>query len=740
MGNLMPILIKGEKLATDAKKIRGGGPVKLPYTYEESRERIIEDINDISKTIVEEKKYFLEDEIILSVKMSEKFLAKSYKPEFLEKKEKMKFVGARIYKREKDDNNEEIKSKLYFIKCSKDNLEWFLKDLEEDVLKKTQRDELRKIEKIDILSSEEKKLGFNLDDDVEINVEIILHPIDKNTDFAIKEITDFLMDGFTVKKYENGPIFILGNIEKKNIDQIAKFNFLRTVHPMRNIELPEVRTNDKIKLPKKPKATGSKKIKVGVFDGGVNSNNKYLEKFVNENNVASLPSCEEYLEHGNNVCASVLYGSLNKYLDTDILEEPKCFVESFRVLPEKNMYIVIDNIEKIVNDRSDIDIFNISFGPRGPILDDQINRFTYALDKLALKGKVFCIAVGNDGDVTSPFNRIQVPSDSVNNIGVGAYSEYNNDIYRATYSCVGKGREGAKIKPDVLEFGGDSRNLFQSININGDSRTVTAGTSFASPVVAKKLAELRWLSSDIDTLAGRTLLIHSAENKLNNAIEEGFGIVKNDIADIINCNEKKVTVLYRGSIFPTRSMKLPIPIPSNIDKNATIKFSWTICTITDINTLDSDLYTNKCIEDTFYPNSNKYSFRKGSKSKNKDLIKDEAEIGSLLSQGYTKSINPVSGQANYRTEEERRLDFKWDTITRKTINKRSSSVSNPSIILTATARDENDLARLEFCVVATIEISKYKGNLYEDIQNEYDILTPAQVDIEIENKIQNRVK
>ena len=69
-------------------------------------------------------------------------------------------------------------------------------------------------------------------------------------------------------------------------------------------------------------------------------------------------------------------------------------------------------------------LYNLSFGPRGAIVDDDISHFTYALDRLSMlpHHPLFCVAVGNDGDLPYPFNRIQAPSDLVNGLGIGAYT------------------------------------------------------------------------------------------------------------------------------------------------------------------------------------------------------------------------------------------------------------------------------------------------------------------------------
>lgn len=731
----MPILANGEKLAKEITKGKSGGPKNLPYTYEEAKKRITNDMNNLSNEIKEHSELYLENELIINVRMAENFIAKSYLPSIFNKKESMEFVGARIYNRKIIDNKE-IKSKLYFVKCSKDNLDWFMNDLNIDNFNDTQIKQLRSIEKIDILNAEEKTLGFD-EKKEEYEVEIVLHPLKYEKTIALTKLNNYLEEGSIIKEYENGPIFILAKVKQKNLLNISKYNFLRTIHPMREINLPELRTFEGSNLPRIPESKEiNNKIKIGVFDGGANDENIYLKPYLKNYDLASLPSEENTLQHGNAVCGTVLYGEINRYKNEEQLPVPKCTVESFRVLPEKNLYTVIDNIESTVNSRDDIDIYNISFGPRGPILDDQINRFTYSLDKLALKNKIFCIAVGNDGKVMKPFNRIQAPSDAVNCIGVGSYSKFDGEIYRAEYSCIGEGREGGKLKPDLLAFGGDERNLFQAISLDGTSRLMTAGTSFSSPIVAGKVGEISQVSEELDPIMARTLLIHSAHKELNNGEEEGFGILEDNIENIIKCSENKVTILYKGFIIPSRCIKLPIPLPDISNQTGTINFNWTICTLTDVSTLDSDLYTNSCIEETFYPNSNMFSFtKKGEKAVKIDIRNQTELVNKLEVLGYKKSKNPIGDTAKRRNELQRRLDYKWDTISRKTKGKKIDGVNDPFLIISALSRDEGDLRKVRFSVAITVEMKKYNGNMYADILNKYQVLEPIHIEQEIALKI-----
>ena len=528
-----------------------------------------------------------------------------------------------------------------------------------------------------------------------------------------------------------------------------KYNPLRSIKPMRDDWEEQIRVSSMIApAPKLPDNIMKSSIKVGVFDGGVQSGTKLLDPYVENYDMVRAEPTEASLDHGANVCGAVLYGTgLVGKMETDTVDNPVVSVESFRVFPaaktdnpeaDYQMYTTIDIIEKVVTERPDIRIYNLSFGPRGAIFDDEINRFTYVCDRLTYAvddgeiNPLFCIAAGNDGTLESPFNRVQSPADMVNGLAVGAYTlSPLNDKYRAPYSCVGPGREGAKIKPDILEFGGYTDRPFISTK-SGNLIMGTAGTSLAAPVVAGKIGRLMAASDQIVPHLGRALLIHSAESQgLEGNVENGFGFCLDGVEDILNCSDNKVTILYEGEITSSATVKLPIFAPgiSEIHGNADIK--WTICTVVNPNINDPDAYTNNCIEDTFYPNDMRFPFRKGTSEKKLNLLKDADIVVAreLIKEGYIKSELPVSKPAkkHFAEADLRNSDFKWDTIIRKDVRMRCSSLLNPFISLHAIGRDEYEHEKIKYFVVITIDIPNFKGSLYDQILQTYENLLPIQI-------------
>jgi hypothetical protein len=486
--------------------------------------------------------------------------------------------------------------------------------------------------------------------------------------------------------------------------------------------------------PNPPAGNSRSRIKIGMFDGGVDVTNSFLQNHVKENIYTSIISPQEYIQHGTAVAGVILYGPLNGYDVGSRLPQPAVSVESFRVLPisdpaDIDLYEAIDKIEDIVPARNDIDVYNLSFGPCGPILDDDISRFTYVLDDLAWNyRKLFVVAVGNDGDLASPNNRIQSPSDIVNGLGVGAFT-YNTsgDPVRARYSCIGYGREGCKVKPDVTAFGGDENRPFHVISLTPGKKMLTMGTSFSSPIIAGKAGEMLGRCDLFSPLVARTLLIHSATNPNGPDVELGYGIIEKSAEEIMSCTQNAVSVVYASSIRPTNYAKLPIPFPLNIEYSGTVEISWTIAVLSKANPLHVEDYTQSAVEDIFYPHDQKYRFSKEGRAVIKHIVHDADEISQLISEGWTRSVLPVSrSMENFQTEQARRAELKWDTVVKRWDSMRVSSLRNPFLVLHGMGRNGNT-DRLDYAVIVTISAPRYQGNLYEDILAENRLLEPIAI-------------
>lgn len=744
-----PIIANGELYVESVIKKSSPSKKSYPHEYAEAKTNLINDLEVIydmfSTNSNSSDEIFIKDKVIC-FRLEPKFEAKSYVPEtIISAVQDMKIIGGRQY-----SIDDETHAKLYFVKTTLNSvreLQNILKNGEKDDIQ-TWQHQVQSLHSVDLLSPNEKVLGFD-DEWFEGSIEVVLHPLGDDVRDSIGAFFDTIKlpkEKAKVKVYEDGLTFINVMCNKKQLYDISHLNILRTIHPLGLIEIEPMRSDFKLFQAPVVEDTGKvSKIKVGVFDGGANENHPLLKNYVSNIEAASSEADEDCISHGTAVCGIVLHGCLTE-TPGHTLPTPCVSVNSYRVLPIKDkhdidLYEVIDLIESVVPYESDTNLYNVSLGPKGAILDDCISRFTYALDRLTYKvenngiNPLFCIAVGNDGDLPFPYNRIQSPSDMVNGLAVGAYT-FSNDgsKKKAYYSCIGEGREGAKIKPDILEFGGSSDHPFIVAANNKDGVSGKIGTSFSSPLVVHKIGELMAKSKNITPHMGRTLLIHSAEfNEQIPLVEQGFGFCTCDVENILTCEDNDVTILYSDTLHAANTVKLPVFAPQINNVSGNVEITWTIATIVDPCANDVDAYTNNCIEDTFYPNDMIFNFSKpgisGSKRLNLMDSQQKKKADELIKNGYKQSTLPVSKSAKRFASETdlRSNDLKWDTIIRKSQRMRGSSLSNPFITLHAMSRNDFEDINIKYFVAVQIKVPKYKGSLYNAILQENRNLSPIEI-------------
>jgi len=746
----LPILAKGEEYI-EVEKPRNGAPTdesKLPK-FQDAKENLIQQIDTTRSLIKNIPDELRVSDIILSMDLLPGYYAKSYYPTNLLRYSGVQDVGSKNTPvRIKDEKNKEhfTMVKTVFIRASDDELEYFsdyLKSSSE--YKKGFISDLRRIEKFTIPNNSNIIERFPETWDFG-RVEFILHPFGETEPEVIEKFFT-LMKGMDVeiskvkyKSYYPGPTFFSVKCAREQLIKLLKYNPIRAAHPLEFRAMQNFsRTLSTFSLPKPSEGNIKSKIIVGMFDGGVDDSNSLLKGYVIEKDPIGSLSIDDYLEHGTAVAGTLLYGNLQKYSDKDVLPIPAVIVDSYRVLPPSDpmdidLYEAIDVIEEIVPKRPDIKVYNLSMGPYGPI-EDEVSRFTYALDSLSGEGeRLFCVAVGNDGDLPDEQSRrIQAPSDTVNGLGVGAFTWGEKDnIERAPYSCIGEGREGCKIKPDIVAFGGSSKHPFHLVGMKGGRKLLSQGTSFSTPLVTSKVAELIGRCNVADPLVARALIVHSAKHP--DSIHDkylGYGAIPDSLEEILGCEENRVTILYKQRMLPTRFAKVPIPFIGNIQNSSSVEISWTIAIATKLNPNHTGDYTNHCIEDTFYPSAYRYEFQSPDKKRKvlRNLILDKEEINQLVSEGWIQSKNPKSESGNqYQTEDERRANFKWDTIAKKSKTMRWSSLESPYIVLHAMERNNpQDMEFINYAIAVTVHYKKYAGNAYEETVKQYSKLEASRI-------------
>jgi len=768
-----PILYKGELYSKIVTKKTFVPPSEPPLTFEEARLKIISDIAETQEAIRSlPKESKLPNELILCLRVQPKYSAKSFYPKGLFTNHSgIEEIGSRIWKSkessEEKSEKEETFGKMFFVRATEPALINFQKKLyqSESSHSKDFALDIRRLSEINLLSSEEQVVGFD-DQWKEGYLEAVIHPLELDSDIALERVKKILktqkanLDTFRFKRYGEGVTFFSVYGNNQIVSSLTGFNALRTMHPLLQRDLPDLTRGTMVKgLPLPPVFTTKPKVKVGIIDGGVRPGNKYLDNYVEIIDSVLNPSVEAGLEHGSQVTSAALYGPLNEYKNTDQLPEPIVSAKSFRVIesnplaaldPDKyrNMYDIIDSIEKIVPAHKDLNVYNLSLGPRGPIYDDHITRFTFSLDLLSKEYNVlFCVAVGNDGKMKD-YNRIQAPSDMVNGLAIGAYTVVDGKKARADYSCIGPGREGNKLKPDLLEFGGCERKPIQLIASQNDSRSYTSGTSFASPIISSVAAQLIGNSKgNIDALIARGLLIHSAfVANAAHSVEVGHGLLPENVANIVTCPDKSYTLIYQGEVEPGKYVQFDIPW-INGEITESVKFKWTTVVLTNIDCQSPDDYTTSSIETTFYLNSQLYNFSspRGSRKKQTkklDVVANAAEVSDLLSNGWTQSEFPAtdSGENPFKQEYELRKDLKWDSVDCRSKGKRGSSVKSPMFLVHAMNRGKrNNKGKVKFALILTVEAPRAKVDMYSRIVNNanFSALQPLKVELKSNVRVGN---
>ena len=766
------ILGNGERLVKAVEKPRFGRSPEPPRTYDEARSRVKEGIRrslEVFDSLPARLK--LPDEAVFCLRLHPDAQAKSYEPELLfDDIPEVRKVGSRAYRvrlddvaetqrvlKKKESDTEETTGRLVFVQSTPQGFRRFIQQLDrsDSNVRKVVQDEIRCIERFDTLSVDEQIVGFD-SKWKEGRVELVLHPSRLPGDRQLKFVFELFdevgisQEKTQVRPYPVGPTFVSCRVNRDSLMALEGANPLRTVHPLIFGGITDLRHAASAPAPKPTGSTTRSTIKVGMFDGGVDTTVPLLRGHVEVD--ASLeiktPERPDFIAHGTAVAGVLLHGQLNGLKAADRVRTPPVSVVSIRALPTSDpydidLYEAIDVVENAVPNRSDIKVFNLSFGPRGPIRDDAISRFTYVLDALAVTHKVgFFVAVGNDGEVAGQ-NRIQAPSDLVHGLGVGAFAMNGEEPVHAAYSCRGPGRECGKIKPDLAAFGGDENGPMHLVGTTHGEKVLQWGTSFACPIAARLGAQASTIFERSSALLARALLIHTAihpDGSPDHLL--GHGCILPDIGEVLACEDQTVTVVFQGDILPSSIVKLPIPWPTGKSIPGKVQVTWTVGALAPIEPNHPDDYTCGCLEDTFYPHSRKFYFSppKGSpakaKKKSLNVDSDAAEVAKLKAAGWQQSSFPLTESGNdYADEMERRLDCKWEPVVRRSVSKLAKNLHDPFLTLHALGR-HGTKERFDYVAIVTLRAESFVGDLYSEIRQRLPVLSPIRVRTEAEIRVE----
>jgi hypothetical protein len=592
--------------------------------------------------------------------------------------------------------------------------------------------DLAHIEKFSAFTSEQRFALYGSKNDRFFEVGIHLLP-DENRLFVQQAFAKYAKE-VEVKVYSDLG-FTAGNlwfvpVEGKhgNIERLAEFVFVRVIRPMPKLRgmRPAQRTGGvsvDCSLPTEQPL--SSEPKVAILDGGLPKHHvigPWLRSYRMLDEDAEDDS--DGPEHGLAVTSAFLFGPIQP---KGAAARPFAYVDHLRVL-DKNadtedpleLYRTLGFVEEVLLSRQ-YQFVNLSLGPDLPIEDTDVHAWTSVIDDLLSDGDtLMTVAIGNNGerDRASGNARVQVPSDCVNALAVGAANDTEASWARASYSAVGPGRSPGVVKPDLMAFGGDAAKYFHVLSPN--KKPVLApqlGTSFAAPYLLRSAVGIRAiLGAELTPLAIKALLVHAADPSSHDKLEVGWGKVPEDLMSIITCAAGVARVVYQGELKPGKYLRAPLPLPVG-GLNGNIRLTATFCYASSTDPQDAAAYTRAGLEIVFRPNDEK--------------IKD----GKI--NANTKGFFDMK---KYATEEERRSDMgKWETVLHGAKAMRGNSLKSPVFDIHYNAREAGGKAsgaeKIRYALIITVEAPKH-ADLYNDILRAYaNLLVPIQPQVSLPIRI-----
>lgn len=290
----------------------------------------------------------------------------------------------------------------------------------------------------------------------------------------------------------------------------------------------------------------------------------YFSKWVEYHDMVddNIPKGQNDYRHGTAVSSIIVDGpKINPWLDDGC---GRFKVRHFGVAAgaQFSSFTIIKLIKTIIEGNKDIKVWNISLGSNQEINDNFISAEAAVLDQIQYENDVIFVVAGTNKS-REDVNKIGSPADSINSMVVNAVTKSG---LSTKYS-----RKGLALsffaKPDVSYYGGSEEQYIQVCEPLG--ATFVAGTSFAAPWIARKLAYL------IDVLGlnreiAKALIIDAARGWNDAPTPEevalyGHGIVPIKITDIIQTPEDEIRFLVTDVSEKWNTYNYHFPIPLKAD-------------------------------------------------------------------------------------------------------------------------------------------------------------------------------
>jgi len=667
------------------------------------------------------------DEATAMVVLHPTYIAKSYWPSHLVDDRNLRSVGSRPLravprkvrktidrKSRVVDGQVEAETVALYVAGSRETFRKILEQLPNLQADQPKADDLIKVESLRPMTSQMRLKPFPKKDPMPL-LEVVLHA-DRDHPYILAGFGEYLkaigVDWTRAFYQVDGLCFCPVRAPRSQVRRIGEFSFVRAVRGM-----PKLRSLRPITVPLRsgtepfacqlPDVDAvNPDVRAAVFDGGMPSRPD-LGRWVRHHDAKGVArSKPQFLEHGLGVTSAVLFGPIAMGAP---MERPLGLVDHYRVLDtstgrnDPDLYRVIDRIEEILRNGK-YEFVNISIGPDIPVEDDDIHLWGVVLDKyLGAGNTLMTVAVGNNGDHdrASGLARVQVPSDSVHALAVGACDSMGDSWKRAPYSAIGPGRCPGIVKPEVVHFGGAQGNPFNVLGVGSSQAVGVYGTSFASPCVLRTAMAVRaQMGTQLSPLSLKALMINRAEPHGDDLVEVGWGRVPPDLDRFLMCDDCEARVVFQGRLRPGGYVKVPIPFPTGFVEGM-VQIRATFCFACPTDPQDAANYTRSGLEITFRPNKSKF--------KKPD-------------QQYPDS-RPFFSQGDYGSETERRkAAHKWETTLHKFRRFQSRTLDGPAFYIHHGARERgrSTASREEVPYALVLNVRAEKDmTLYDRIVTQY---------------------
>lgn len=681
------ILGAGEQLVETVLPPARAPQKTTPYTPQEARQRLAP---RLATAVAELRKApensLAKGEAVAKLTLHPQFQSKSAFPSDLLADTGLRAIGSKPsrIKAEKVDRKSDSKEEpttTLFVAGKVEAFDRFATRLSDSSVRFTDRvsEELTSIEEFQAMGPADRMADFAAEIDSTTQLECILHAKSSHGDaeiikafVAYAESLGLKVDT-TKELFASGLCFLAVSGNIKSVEQLAWFSFLRRIRPMPRMrpllptKIVRAATGAPVQIPNVDPL--DKGIVAAIFDTPLPTEHALNRWIVSHDyEVPPFPSEDEQM-HGLCVASAATLGPLDNLSG----DRSPYTVHHHGVLgqdPDNTGYhAALKTIQNEVT-KNNYPLFNLSFGPDGAMLDDDVDAFTAVVDELLSNGeRLGFIAVGNAGDLDDDLqlNRVQPPSDAVNALSIGASHSRQASWEKADYSCVGPGRFGCRVKPDLVTFGGSMDEPFGCIGQGlTPDRYNTQGTSFASPAAMRTAGSvMATMGNQLTPTAVRALLVHGSRRENKPVKEVGHGLLPNDIDGLLTSQENEVKILFQGFLAAGKYVQHKIPMPPDLE--GMVELEATLCFATPVDPNYPSTYVQAGVEAIFRPHSERHnSVVEGGVRRETSSIQSE----SLFNQGRV-----------YGGAEERRDAHLWDTVLKTKRAKRASSYNDPVIDL-----------------------------------------------------------